>query len=342
MAARRIYVSCLPGLEQLLQKEISRNVFASGRVPGLVKSRGGIEFDSLKPAGEIGNATGIASHVSTRLVSFKCRALGELERKVRQFAQQGEFGKNLQIGKITASATKSRVYHKGAIVERVSRALEEVGMSVKNGEGKLLIRFENDECTISFESGKPAHQRGYRLYSGKAPLREDLARAIVYASDWNPNTELFLDPFCGSGTIAIEAGLMAASLDVKSSPQINASDRDTGVISGASENANRANVNISFSCQSFSNSMEASAKQSAKGLILCNPPYGQRTANVDFKIERLFRSLFASFHSTKMPSGWRLMLLCPAPLIRFAGGRSKEILRTTNGGIKVSLFEIQS
>jgi putative N6-adenine-specific DNA methylase len=63
----------------------------------------------------------------------------------------------------------------------------------------LRVRMQDDECTISLvPCEKPLHRRGYRVQSGAAPLREDLARALVLASGWQPD-EALLDPFAGTG-----------------------------------------------------------------------------------------------------------------------------------------------
>ena len=73
----------------------------------------------------------------------------------------------------------------------------------------ILVRLVHDRCTISIDSsGALLHRRGYRLAIAKAPLRETLAAGLLMASGWQPASPL-LDPFCGSGTIPIEAALLA-------------------------------------------------------------------------------------------------------------------------------------
>ncbi len=73
----------------------------------------------------------------------------------------------------------------------------------------ILVRFFRDTCTISVDtSGELLNRRGYRLETAKAPLRETLAAGLLMASGWDAHSPL-MDPFCGSGTIAIEAALMA-------------------------------------------------------------------------------------------------------------------------------------
>ena len=74
----------------------------------------------------------------------------------------------------------------------------------------LVVRLADDQATISIDaSGDPLYKRGWRQASSKAPLRETLAASMVLASGWQPDLPL-VDPFAGSGTIAIEAALIAA------------------------------------------------------------------------------------------------------------------------------------
>src|SRR5690606_27483884 len=135
----------------------------------------------------------------------------------------------------------------------------------------VQIQMDHDRATLSIDtSGVPLHRRGYRLSIGKAPLREDLARALVIASGWDRASPL-IDPFCGAGTIGIEAALLArsiapgsqrsfafertplldeadwqavrdraASRRTPSCPRILLGDRDASVLAFARENAERA------------------------------------------------------------------------------------------------------
>ncbi len=76
----------------------------------------------------------------------------------------------------------------------------------------VVVRVANDQVTISVDSsGTLLHKRGYRQAIAKAPLRETLAAAIIMASGWDRQSPL-LDPFCGSGTIPIEAAMMALGI----------------------------------------------------------------------------------------------------------------------------------
>jgi putative N6-adenine-specific DNA methylase len=194
----------------------------------------------------------------------------------------------------------------------------------------------------------------------KAPLRETLAAALLLASGWDKVSPL-IDPFCGSGTIPIEAALLALKIPPginrlfafmdwpdfdrslwlnildqgrkvgDAAPLIQASDRDAGAIKMAQANAERAGVldYIEFRCQAISSIMPPPTT----GWVVTNPPYGVRLeGNKDL------RNLYARFGSIlkdKCP-GWNLAILCSEPLLL---GQLDLALDTTlgfvNGGIRV-------
>lgn len=102
---------------------------------------------------------------------------------------------------------------KKAIVERLKLAHKRIGFLDETGATfKIEVSILKDIATITIDtSGVGLHKRGYRLGQGEAPLKETLAAALVYISKWNPNRP-FVDPFCGSGTIAIEAAMIGQNL----------------------------------------------------------------------------------------------------------------------------------
>ena len=310
-----------------------RQVEAGAGGRNLRSVTGGVEFESEFSCEKIASELTVASHLLKRLTWFPCRALGELERKLGR----EECLQQLPVASISASSSRSRVYHTGAIAERVARAIP---IQDQLRGGKLHVRFQHDVVTLSLEQGEPLHRRGYRMYSGKAPMREDLARAIVIASQWNPNEEVFLDPFCGSGTIAIEAALESTC----AAHQIFASDRDAGAVAGAQANAQRASaVGIEFCTQSFSDALAQAAKLSRSGVIVTNPPYGRRTHDDGGQLANLYRGLGNAFQSV-LPRDWRLLVLCPPQLVspQFMGlSKGKQLLRTKNGGQSVVLTEFR-
>jgi putative N6-adenine-specific DNA methylase len=122
--------------------------------------------------------------------------------------------------RLRVSTSKSRLYHTGAVAQRVAEAMEKstgIAPAVTSGgdedeEGEtplVIVRLFRDQCTVSIDtSGALLHRRGYRLATAKAPLRETLGAALLLASGWDPATPL-IDPLCGAGTIPIEAAMIA-------------------------------------------------------------------------------------------------------------------------------------
>ncbi len=230
---------------------------------------------------------------------------------------------------------------------------------------RFIVRVVRDRFSISADSsGELLHRRGYRLETGKAPLRETLAAAMLLACRWDGTIPL-LDPFTGSGTIPIEAALLArhrapglarhfafehwpgfdavlwdrlraeanARIKIGKSVLIGGSDRDAGAIEAAQANAARAGVerSIEFRCAPLS-ALEA---RDPPGLLLTNPPYGARVGE-----ESGLRDLYAQLGNLARArlAGWRVALLGAS--VRLEGQLGlpmEELWRTSNGGIPVHL-----
>lgn len=92
------------------------------------------------------------------------------------------------------------------------KGLPRPSISKERPDVRLHVRLHKDKAILGIDMvGSGLHQRGYRPASGKAPLRETLAAAIILRSGWNP-TQPLIDPMCGSGTLLIEAAMMAANM----------------------------------------------------------------------------------------------------------------------------------
>ncbi len=268
---------------------------------------------------------------------------------------------------------KSKLYHSDAVARSVSAALEEcLGQPspvLKSDDDSdefpqlIIVRLLDDKCTVSVDSsGTLLHKRGYRQAVAKAPLRETLAAALLMASGWDRASPL-LDPFCGSGTIPIEAAMLAfgippginrrfafmdwpgfdkvlwqnivESASARSSvhPIIQASDRDAGAIKSSLANAERAGVAelIEFTCQAVS----SITPPPSLGWVVTNPPYGLRLDE-----GRDLRNLYAQFGNVLRENcpGWSVSVLC-SHLALLGQMRLKldTSLELVNGGIRVRL-----
>ena len=363
-----LFAACAPGLEPLLAVELT----ALGAAPQAIE--GGVEF-----SGDLGLAMrsafrlGTASHLWIRLDTFRCRAPGELERKARALPWRDWLRADVPLG-LHAASRASRVYHTGLIAERVATAIAAaLGAAPAAPESadapaaRLLVRFERDVCTLSLEAtATPLHRRGYRLDGAKAPLREDLAHALVLASGFTAGDAL-LDPFCGSGTIAIEAAALARGLapgrlrppplehtarfdaaawraasattpPAASPAPIAASDRDAGAIEAARANAARAGVAeaIEFGRHAVTAApwLERPESAPARGVLVTNPPYGRRVAAAR-SLDPLYQVL--GHRAARLPPGWRVALLAHDPrLARRTGIRLRAAFTTRHGGLSVT------
>jgi putative N6-adenine-specific DNA methylase len=376
---RELFAVALPGLEPLVAAELDRLGLGPGRVvPGGVAFRG--DWAALVAANlHLRTAT----RVLVRLAQFPAVSFPVLSRRLVDIAWEDLFPAHAPVRlAVRATAHKSRLYHTGAIAERVHLAVAarlgaHVELARPHDDGDdgpetgpshatllLVVRLDRDRCTVSVDSsGDPLHRRGYRLATAKAPLRPTLAAALLAAAGWRPGEPL-LDPFCGSGTIAIEAALQAhgkpagalrefacarwpalaaaypalraAAADLSPAPcasaPILASDRDPGAVEAARANARRAGVEgaITFAVRPFA----ACEPVGPRGLLLTNPPYGVRVGRT-----RTLRDLYAHIGHVlrdRFPD-WRAAILCPPDLRVTVGLDLRPVLSTRTGGLAVEL-----
>jgi len=211
-----------PGLEALAVAELRALGLATGDV-----EPGGVPFAADAAALCAANLRlRTVSRVVVRVASFPARAFHELERKAARVPWE-RFVAAGGAAAFRVTCRKSRLYHSDAVAERLAAAVARVGATAVRAVGDdadddaghadhadalpqlFVVRVLHDRVTISADaSGALLHRRGWRQAVAKAPLRETLAAAMLIASGWAPAMPL-VDPMCGSGTIAIEAALLA-------------------------------------------------------------------------------------------------------------------------------------
>jgi putative N6-adenine-specific DNA methylase len=310
-----------------------------------------------------------ASRVLLRLGEpFRATTFAELVRKASGLSWERFVRKGVRAA-FRVSCRKSRLYHSGAVAERLHAALEaRTGFPVPRAEAGeeapadaqlFLARLERDLCSVSVDtSGALLHQRGWRGPQAKAPLRETLAAALLLAAGFR-GEEAVCDPLCGSGTIAIEAALIAirrapglarefafqrwpessarqwehlvvaARKQERALPvRIEASDQDAGAVAAARENASRAAVPIEIAQRRLAD-LPADA---GAGLLACNPPYGVR---LGADVRAVFRELE---EAARRRPRWHLAVLAT----RTPGAWLETALRTQNGGIPVEVLVSRS
>ncbi|MDQ8162449.1 MAG: class I SAM-dependent RNA methyltransferase [Gemmatimonadota bacterium] len=322
----------------------------------------------------------LTSRVLVRLAEFEARDFATLEKMAARVPWHHVLTPGAAV-RLRVTCRKSRLYHSDAVAERVARGItNSIAGSQALGRAKddeedddgntqlIVVRFDHDRCTISADSsGALLHRRGWRQAIAKAPLRETLAAAMLAACEWEGAVPL-VDPFCGSGTIGIEAALrvrrMAPGLGRAfameqwpgADPVMHAAvraaatavqlpsvgvpivlrDRDAGACKAALANAERAGVRQDVVIEQGSLSETSLEAIGPAGLVLTNPPYGLRIGDgADL------RSLYARLGDVVRAGGrgWQLGLLVPD---RVLAGQTRlsfdAVLRTANGGLPVEVL----
>jgi putative N6-adenine-specific DNA methylase len=324
--------------------------------------------------------------ITVRLATFRATSFRELERH----AAQVPWPRIVPPGggvHFRVTSRKSRLYHQDAIAERLERAVlgERPGVvavrAASEAEAmesdvarvpdvqRLVVRVFRDVFTISADAaGALLNRRGWRQEVAKAPLRETLAATLIRSSGWLDAVDrgepvALVDPFCGSGTIPVEAARMACRIapgrdrrfaaegwpimpeEIFTAARARARarergmpglvlqgfDRDAGAIAAATGNAERAGVasDVAFVRATISQL----SIDSGRGWIVTNPPYGARIGE-----RTALRDLYAAFGKVlrERRPNWELaMFSADRMLEQQLGVPLQELLRTTNGGIPV-------
>lgn len=364
----------VPGLEAVAAEEL-----AALSAHDIEAEEGGVRFStSMDGLFRINLRSRCSTRILLRLAGFRTLSFPELYNKSGRVAWERYVGPDVRPD-VRASCHSSRLLHSGRVEQAVIDAIRDrcAKHGIRSGGGvqedfrqQVLVRLEQDICTLSLDSsGERLDRRGYRLASGRAPLRETIAAGILQWMEWQPGEPL-LSPMCGSGTFAIEAALMARqvpanigrdfaflhwpacrdkewqrvlarakSMQRDADVHIFASDNDAEIIEQARANADRAGVlgNIHFSVLDARKLTmpEAGLKP---GLIVCNPPYGDR---VKTDVRGLYGELGRLF--TERFPGWRMAVLVPDQGCENALGVAvKRRLKLKHGGKWVHVLHVES
>ncbi|HZY41775.1 MAG TPA: class I SAM-dependent RNA methyltransferase [Anaerolineae bacterium] len=365
-----LFATCAPGFEAVAAQEL----FALGIANPAVDA-GGVNFRGFMSHVYKVNLWGRSiERVLLRLGEFNALTFKELHDKARQL-DWAQFIQPTRPVSIRATCHKSRLIHSDAVIERVATAIADkfkrnIGADDADEHAQLIVvRLVNDVCTISLDSsGALLHRRGYRQATAKAPLRETLAASMLLASGWTPDQPL-IDPFCGSGTIPIEAALIARNIAPglkrrfacmdwpgfdqrawqelitkaneallpKAPALIQGSDRDAGAIEASRANAERAGV---LSDIEFTRRAVSGIEPIGRGWIVTNPPYGQRVSEGED-----LRNLYAQFGKVVRAkcAGWRVAMLAgDAELEQATKLPFGPAVRVNNGGLRVRFVQTPS
>jgi len=272
-------------------------------------------------------------------------------------------GKSVRSALFSVSDCQSIV--KKAVVEAMKKKYRRGWFDESGPTYKIEVALLKDRVTLTVDTtGAGLHKRGYRKEAGEAPIKETLAAALVQLSRWEPS-RILADPFCGSGTIPIEAALigrnmapgMNRSFAAEAWPQIPrkvwaevrdearasvskvpvrilASDADSAILKIGSKNARYAGV---ADCVTFRQLPAGDFSSDEKfGCIVCNPPYGERIGE-EKQVEELYRSLG---QLDARLDGWSLFILSAHPHFeRLFGRRADKRRKLYNGRIECCFYQ---
>lgn len=255
---------------------------------------------------------------------------------------------------------------KKAVVEKLKLKYKKEWFEEKGPKYKIEVALLKDMATLTIDTSGPGlHKRGYRKLVSGAPLKETLACAMLMISPWKADRVL-VDPFCGSGTIPIEAALMGLNIApglnrefvAESWPgipaklwqqarveardlmkkdielRIHGSDIDDEVMSLARYHAKQAGVDSHIHLQRMP---MADLKSRYKyGFIICNPPYGERLGE-NREIERLYKQMGSVF---KTLDTWSYYILTSfTEFEKFFGRRADKKRKLYNGRIQCNYYQ---
>lgn len=302
---------CHFGLEAVLKREINDLGYEISNV-----DNGKVSFIGDINACARGNIfLRTTERVLLKVASFKAETFDELFEKTKAISWEEFIPKDGKFWVAKANSINSKLFSpsdiqsimKKAIVERMKSVYKIDWFEESGSSYPLRVTIMKDEVTVSLDtSGESLHRRGYRKLTSKAPITETLAAALIMLTPWNKD-RILVDPFCGSGTIPIEAALIGARIapgiqinflaetwnnvfpkdiwdkareeahnlkltDVEMN--IQGYDIDGEIIKAARQNARFAGVEHMIHFQQKELKELSSSKK--YGFILTNPPYGER------------------------------------------------------------------
>lgn len=255
---------------------------------------------------------------------------------------------------------------KKAVVEKLKQKYKVSWFDETGADYTIQVGILKDVVTLAIDtSGSGLHKRGYRANALDAPLKETLAAAMISLSYWR-NDRILVDPFCGSGTIPIEAAMIARNIapglnrkfaseswervpselwkaarvkayqdiDYDVLPEIYGSDIDPDAIALARENAEKAGVD---DCITFDvKPVQDITLPGDYGVLIANPPYGERLGEVK-AVEDMYRALGGIMNQNKT---WSTYLITSMEYFETLFGRKADAKRKLfNGRIKTDYYQ---
>jgi 23S rRNA (guanine2445-N2)-methyltransferase / 23S rRNA (guanine2069-N7)-methyltransferase len=374
----QFFASCPPGTADLLANELRALGIAQLR-----EARLGVAFEGeLEHAYRVCLWSRIASRVLLPVGSFEAHSAAELYEGVSAIAWWEHIAPGGTLA-VEFAGTSRGITHthfgalrtKDAIVDTIRRySGERPSIELDRPDVRVDVRLDRGRATVSIDlSGESLHRRGYRARGVAAPLKENLAAAILMRSGWPQIAAeggAFLDPMCGSGTLPIEAALIAYDIapgllreyfaflrwrrhepriwdellrearerrDAALSKRfdIRGYDRDPRAVRAAIDNVERAQLRGRIHVERRE-LQHLSSEHARRGLVAVNPPYGERIGDVE-KLRELYRLLGAKLREHF--DGWEALVFTGNPsMARELGMNARRSHTLFNGKIECRLL----
>lgn len=315
-----------------------------------------------------------ADRIKVVVGEFKAMTFDELFEKTKALPWERYLPEDAEFP-VTGKSVKSKLFSvsdcqaivKKAIVDKMKKHYKRNDWFEETGAlYKIEVALLKDIATITIDaSGKGLHKRGYRSDQGEAPLKETLAAALVMLTNWYPEKP-FMDPFCGSGTIPIEAAMIGQNIapgfnrdfvsegwnwipkqiwdDVRNEAEdlakydepldILGTDIDHRMVKIAQENAFEAGFGDIINFKQMQVKDISTNKQ--YGVIVGNPPYGERLGE-KAAVEHMYREMGQAF--TKLDTWSVYILTSNEQFEQFYGKPATKKRKLFNGFIRTDFYQ---
>ena len=368
-----LFAPCHFGLEAVLKREI---IDLGYEVTEVVDGRVSFEGDEEAIA-RCNVFLRTTERVMLKVGSFKAVTFDELFEKTKALPWENFIPKDGKFWVKKASSIKSKLFSpsdiqrivKKAIVDRLSGKYNILRFPEDGSEYPIRITILKDEITGGLDtSGESLHKRGYRRLTVKAPITETLAAALISLTPWKKD-RLLIDPFCGSGTIPIEAALIGLNIapgmkrdfqamawdnilpkslfkeakkeaedliDRETKLSIQGYDLDTSALDAARGNLSLAGLEGNIHFQQRDMRDISSAKK--YGFIITNPPYGERLEEKE-AMPQLYREMGKAFQKLDEWSYYIITGFEDAP--KYFGRKPDKNRKIYNGMMKTYFYSYQ-
>ncbi|MBQ4072516.1 MAG: class I SAM-dependent RNA methyltransferase [Clostridia bacterium] len=354
-------VTSASGIEAVTKRELESLGYApSGATYGRISFEG--DYRDMARANVMLRT---ANRVFINIARFHAETFDELFDGIKNIPWQSIIPKNARVI-VNAKSFKSKLYALSSIQKITKKAIVTAMGSLfeSGGTYTLEVVVNEDDVLVALDtSGTALHKRGYRTYVGEAPLRETLASAIILLSIWKWDRP-FVDPFCGSGTLPIEAALIATNTapglnrnfafeNFIKAPEVITSvkeeardnivlDRDLRIsgfdinkdaISLALRHARNAGVDSKIHLQVAD--MRTLSSRFSHGVIVTNPPYGERLLG-EKELQTLYRDFGKAYRSL---DDWSAYVITSYDNFeRYFGARADKTRKLYNSELECKLY----